>query len=92
MKKEYRIKKKAARMEVDLREHESAIQDGWRIVAPNVKIEVFSDKYIAEGDFTDGQAREAGRHAAHAGLGQYCLRYKYNGGTSTQLFVGKEIE
>ncbi len=92
MKKMYKPRNKDMLDSVGLRDYESIIKEAYALYCPAVKVEVFSDHYIIDGDFTNAQLRNAGRHIAKSGLGKHSRTYKSKSGTSIQLFYGVETQ
>lgn len=84
MRREYQFKRKFLRDNVNLRQYESIIKNGFRCIRPDVRVDVFEDKYVVHGRVSANEFRLIGKRiCAHSALGRLCKTY----GNSTQLFV-----
>lgn len=80
----YQFKRKFLRDNISLRPYESIIKNGFRCIRPDVRVDVFEDKYVVHGRISAKELRTIGKRiCAHPALGRLCKTY----GNSTQLFV-----
>lgn len=80
----YKFKRAILRDNVNLLLFKDAIQEGFRSMRPDVRVNVFKDRYVVHGNITSRELRVIGRRiCANPELGKLCKRYA----TSTQLFV-----
>lgn len=92
MKKLYALKNNNARKSVDLQDYKTIITEAYALCCPQVKVDVYPNHYIIDGNATNAQLRKAGHYIAKSKLGEHAITYKYKGGISTQLFYGKTIQ